>query len=283
MRAKRYGYTFVMALHLAVWSQLRSARHALSWALSERLGKFRRAAPEKPAVHLALEGSAQHVRLDELCTRYKWRFETQQDATGALQSYEYLDYLDQAQSHWKLPAQAPGLVQDVGCASFTYAAALHAFFKPNELVGIELEGYRRLSGGVNRAEKATSQVSRLANTAFVIADYTLYRRSADRITAFFPFVTPQPVLGWRLPLSVLRPAALFAAIRGNLNPDGELWMVNHSETEASVAAQFAGDAGLHCAHVHVAQSVFRERTNAVVVSLWRYPSPNDATAKTPRR
>lgn len=251
-----------------LWHKLLSLRYAAELAWSERRGRFRRACAAVPVGALAALAPPAAARVSDLARRYAVAFEQSQDREGSLQAYEYLDFLDQMLAACEVAASRGGIVHDVGCASFAYAGALCAFFAPERLVGFELEGYRRLKGGVNRAERAAANVAPLAVASFVIADYAAQAGQAAVITAFFPFVTPGPVLGWRLPLSVLRPAALFARIAANLKPSGALWMVNHSEFEFPVAAGHATDAGLRLVARHRCTPTIRARRHAPVASVW---------------
>jgi SAM-dependent methyltransferase len=236
--------------------------------LSERTGRRGPPAHETPAGSLNPQQPGARERIAALANRYGVRFEDQQDAAGALQAYEYLDWLDQALDAWGIAAPQGGRVHDVGCASFAYAAALAAWCRPKALLGIELEGFRRLRGGVNRAQRAAANVARLPAAAFLIADYAQFEEGADLVTAFFPFVTPTPVLGWRLPLSLLRPEALFQRIAHNLNPGGRFWMVNHGEAEERIAHGFARDAKLRFLHRHVCVPRIMPRETPAVISEW---------------
>jgi hypothetical protein len=262
----------VVRQRLSLKDRSRSLYHAARFAMSERSGRLRAAAPETPAGSLdpALPGA--HERIAALAARYGTRFEDSQSAAGALQAYDYLDWLDQSLTEWNVEAPRGGVLHDVGCASFAYASALAALCQPLQLVGLEVEGFRRLRGGVNRAEKATANVARIPGAAFVITDYATFEQHADVITAFFPFVTPAPVLGWRMPLSILKPTALFRRIADNLNPGGRLWMVNHGETEARIARGFAESAALRLTHRHVCVSAVQPRILPAVVTEWQ-PAP----------
>jgi len=253
---------------LSLWDRFRSLHHAARLALSERTGRRGPPAHETPAGSLNPQQPGARERIAALANRYGVRFEDQQDAAGALQAYEYLDWLDQALDAWGIAAPQGGRVHDVGCASFAYAAALAAWCRPQALLGIELEGFRRLRGGVNRAQRAAANVARLPAAAFLIADYAQFEEGADLVTAFFPFVTPTPVLGWRLPLSLLRPEALFQRIAQNLNPGGRFWMVNHGETEERIAHGFARDAKLRFLHRHVCVPRIMPRETPAVISEW---------------
>ena len=270
---------------VSLWDRARSVRHAASLALSERIGRVRRPAPEQPAGDLLHLTPTAADRARALAHRYGVRFELRQDAAGTLSAYEYLDLIDQAVTAWQLEVIPIGVLHDIGCASFAYVGALAALWRPERIVGIEREGYRRLRGGINRAEKAMTNVARVPGAHFVVADYAKFEERADLITAFFPFVTPAPVLGWRMPLSVLQPRLLFARIRTNLSASGSLWMVNHGESEASTAAGYAAEAGLRLARRHVCVPALRARDHAPVVSQWDLWSTGTsaATGAAPRR
>ena len=58
-----------------------------------------------------------------------------------------------------------------GCASFWYAAALEAFFRPRALVGVDVEGYRLFKDGRTRSDYAAGYVGQRPNARFVVADY----------------------------------------------------------------------------------------------------------------
>ena len=144
----------------------------------------------------------------------------------SLNNYEYLDILDHAWSASGAPGRPTpardGLLCDVGCASFWYAAALEAFFRPRAMVGVDVEGYRLFKDGRTRSDYAAGYVGQRPNARFVVADYLGYAEPADVITAWFPFLTPRAILAWRLPLSLLRPERLFRQIHHNLRPGGML-------------------------------------------------------------
>ena len=248
------------------WERLRSAYHGASMFLSERTGRVRRLAPPTAAGVLPLAADAT-ARAGDLAQRFGIRFETILDDEAALQAYEYLHFIDHLVAGAALP-DSGGVLHDVGCASFGYVSALAAAFHPTSITGFEVEGYRRLRGGINRAERARAHVSVVPGAAFRIADYRAVRELADEITLFFPFVTPAPVLGWRMPLSVLAPAELFRSAATNLRPGGRLWMVNHSRTEAAIAAAYAKDAGLTLALSRESASPFRPRPVDAVASVW---------------
>lgn len=248
--------------------RLRSVYFDVWFALSERLGRVRRPSPEEPCGELTGLAPAAARRIEELRRRYGVAFERRHAARSALLNYEYLDLLDAAFAAWGLEVPRGRQLHDVGCGGFAYAAALHAYFAPRRLVGYDVEGYRRLRGGVNRHERALGHLAGLSGAEFVVADYREVVRPADVLVAFFPFVTPAPVLGWRLPLRLLDPPGLFAAMRRNLVPGGRLVMVNHGVEEAVVAAREAEAAGLRAVARTERLRLGGEPPWPVVVSAW---------------
>jgi hypothetical protein len=249
--------------------RLRSWRHGFWFDVSRRVRWSRGMYRETPAGELNLE-SQEALRVAELRSCYAVHFERNLNRRSSRINYEYLDILDRAWGRWGRSQPRGGLVCDVGCASFWYAAALHAFFRPQRLIGIEIEGHRLFRDGRARIDYAAGYVADLANTEFVVADYAAFHQPADIITAWFPFVTSGAILAWRLPLSLLKPESLFSRITGNLNPDGLFVMVNHGPAEAAIAAACCAAAGLRC-HGQWAHSGPLSAYRAVLpmVSLWK--------------
>jgi hypothetical protein len=252
-----------------VLDRLRSAYHGFWLEVSERTARVRGPRPEAPAGRLPRLPTATERRIEELRSRYGVAFDGRLGARSALQNYEYLDWLDAAFSTWAVPPPRGGELHDVGCGGFAYALALHCYFAPARLVGIDAEGHRRLRGGVNRHERVLGHLDGLPGAEFIVADYTRWTRRADVVTAFFPFVTPRPVLAWRLPLSLLQPGALFAAIRANLGESGRLLMANQSRAEHTIAAACARSAGLRRMHDCERPRLVDAPAPAVVLSLWQ--------------
>lgn len=263
---------------VSLWDRVRSARYRWLIACSEWSGRLRSPRPDEPLAALSAWPAAAHERAVLLSQRYGGGFEAFLDEPSALQAYEYLDMLDQALGALPVTVRPGGVLHDVGCASFSYAAALYAVFRPGRLIGVEREGFRRLADGRNRAERAAALLGRLPSASFEIADYASFSAPADTITAFFPFVTPAPVLGWRMPLSVLQPAALFSRIHDNLAADGLVIMVNHSTEEARVAFRYAGAAGLRLLGQHEPTPLFVAREKPAVLSAWARPEASVSAA-----
>ncbi|MFO0708046.1 MAG: hypothetical protein U0412_14465 [Nitrospira sp.] len=249
--------------------RIRSGYHAFWYRLGEGLRWSRGVYREKPVGQLAQLSGSQQARIAALRRQFDVRFEHHCDALTTLKSYDYLDILDQAWTAWGQPRPVGGAVHDVGSSNFWYARALHAFFVPAALTGIEVEGHRIYYNGYSRWDYAQGYVRTLPQTTFVVADYAQYDDPADTIVAWYPFVTPAPVLAWRMPLSVLAPQALFARVAENLNPAGVFVMVNQGPEEADAAADECRRAGLQFESSCEVRGTLRRRRIPPVVSWWR--------------
>jgi hypothetical protein len=251
--------------------RLRSGYHAFWYWLGEGLAWSRGLYRERPVEQLTHLSGSQQARIALLRRQFGVRFEQQCSALTTLKNYDYLDILDQAWTAWGQPRPVGGVVHDVGSSNFWYARALHAFFTPAALTGVEVEGYRIYYNGYSRWDYARGYVQSLPQTTFEIADYAQYEQPADTIMAWYPFVTPAPVLAWRMPLAFLAPQALFARIAMNLNPSGVFVMVNQGPEEADAAAEYCRHAGLRIESSCEVRLTLRRRRKPPVVSWWRRP------------
>ena len=249
--------------------RLRSSYHSFWYWLGEELAWSRGLYRERPVEQLTHLSGSQQARIASLRRRFDVRFEQHCASLTTLKNYDYLDILDQAWTGWGQPRPIGGLVHDVGSSNFWYAQALHAFFIPSALTGVEVEGHRIYYNGYSRWDYARGYVHGLPQTTFEIADYAQYAQPADTIVAWYPFVTPAPVLAWRMPLAFLAPQALFARIAMNLNPSGVFVMVNQGPEEADVAADLCRHAGLKFESSCEVRMTLRRRRVPPVVSWWR--------------
>ena len=231
--------------------RLRSGYHRFWYEASQTLRWTRGTYREAPiGTHHNLTPS-QRDRIEELSLIYGIRFELRYPLETSLFNYGYLDLLDRARQalNWTTPYKQH--VCDVGSANFAYAAALQAFFHPSYLIGTEVDGHRVYCNGRSRIDYAHGHIQDLPHTKYVVTDYRNFKNSADIVTAWYPFVTPKPLLAWRLPLSLFDPATLFATIATNLVIGGTFVMINHSPDEATVARNIAEATGLERCHVRV--------------------------------
>src|SRR6202021_1494460 len=249
--------------------RLRSLRHSFWYAVSERIRWSRGAFEETPARELCIVDREQSQRIAALRDRYQVQFELRMSAATSVNNYEYLDILDRGWSESGMGRPAGGEICDIGCASFWYAATLQTFFRPDRMVGVEVEGHRLFRDGRARIDYAAGYLLRLPNARFVIADYAGHCEPSDIITAWFPFLTPTAILAWRLPLSLLAPERLFQQIYHNLNPGGMLVMVNHGEEEASRGQELCSAAGFRRVGYLAEPGVLStQRLSPAILSCW---------------
>jgi hypothetical protein len=192
----------------------------------------------------------QAQRIAALRSRYQVQFESQMNAATSVNNYEYLDMLDRAWASSGTPRPAGGVLCDVGCASFWYAAALHAFFRPRRLIGVEVEGHRLFRDGRARIDYAVGYVAQV----------------------------PTAILAWRLPLALLQPQRLFRQIHHNLGPNGLFVMVNHGPAEAALAVDLCNAVGLELVWRWMqrddhAPAWPERRASPPVISCWRQGGP----------
>jgi SAM-dependent methyltransferase len=250
--------------------RIRSLRHGFWFGVSERIRWSRGVFVETPARKLCAVNLEQGERIAALRDRYQVQFERRMSTETSLRNYEYLDLLDRGWHESRLERPQGGELCDVGCASFWYAAALHAFFRPGRMVGVDVEGHRLFRDGHTRTDYAAGYLSHLPNARFMVCDYTAYSEPADIITCWFPFLTPAAILAWRLPLSLLAPQPMFRRIQHNLRPDGLFFMVNHGLHEWELARRCCDAVNLSLAAHWTAPGALNPlRMSPPVLSWWR--------------
>jgi len=250
---------------------VRSRYHAFWYRLEEGLRWSRGIYRERPAHRLEHLTGCQQARVAWLAHRFAVRFEQWAEAVTAFRNYDYLDILEQSWSAWGQPRPVGGIVHDVGSSNFWYAAALHAFFRPVQLTGVEVEGHRIYRNGYSRLDYAQGYIESVPHAKFVTMDYRSFEQPADVVTAWYPFVTPAPVLAWRMPLTLLDPESLFSRIAANLKPDGLFVMINQGIEEMEIAADRCSRAGLVFQTLCDVRSTLRRRRVPPVVSWWTVP------------
>lgn len=246
---------------------LRSRYHAFWYRFGERLAWSRGTYRKRSLGQLDQLNGIARERIERLQQCFDVRFEEQARQLTALKQYDYLDILEQAWSALRLPRSRGGVVQDIGSSSFWHAPVLYTFFRPTALLGIEVEGHQIYINGYSRLDYARGYIQHLLNAQFIVKDYVRYERPADIVTAWYPFVTPDPVLAWRMPLSMLTPHALFARVARNLQPHGRFIMINEGRDEATIAASVCKEIGLIRQGSCEIKTPLRPRL-APVLSVW---------------
>ncbi len=249
--------------------RLRSAYFRCWYEISRGLTWVRREYREEPARTLpqSLTDHQRH-RIDALQVKYGVQFENQYHSSTALENYEYLDLLDRTKEllNWQ-PELGKELV-DVGSLNFYYAPALQVFFHPKQLEGVELEGYRVYTNFYSRFDYAQYYIRAFPNTSYTVIDFCNYTNLTDGITCFYPFVIPEPLVAWRLPLKVFQPQRMFEQIARSLRPQGFVLMMNHGEDEAYWANEYAQRSGLLRQNQPQSISPLFPRAEIPIVSLW---------------
>ena len=258
-----------IAPNLSPLLRLRSAYHRCWYEITHGIKWPRRHYHEQPAQALpeALTFQ-QRDRIKLLQDTYNVRFENEFHSFTALENYEYLDLFDQLKEklHWQ-----PNLQQeliDVGSLNFYYASALNTFFHPKQLQGIELEGYRVYTNFYSRFDYAQCYIRPFSNTTYTVMDFCDFHGTADGITCFYPFVKPEPLIAWRLPLKVFQPQRLVEHCVRILKTGGFLLMINHGEEEGGLAYDLAQNSGLSLHGKPHPLSPLFSRAEIPIASLW---------------
>jgi hypothetical protein len=250
--------------------RLRSMRNDLSLRISSRVRFSRGVFTESPCGRLQNLTADQARRIDLLRAKYSVRFETLLSQETSLNNYAYLELMDRAWARAQSDPPWGGEQSDVGCASFWYASAVHAFFRPDSLTGYEIDAFRRYLDGYSRQDFARGYAAAWPNTRFRGLDYLAVQEKVDRISCWFPFVSNHSILAWGLPLNLLNPETLFVHIAGNLKKGGFLFMVNHGPAEARTAADLCKAAGLVRQWQWLDSEPLRPRPEPPTLSYWRH-------------
>jgi hypothetical protein len=197
------------------------------------------------------------------------RFEDFLTPETAALNYAYLKILERAKRTLNWTVTPGQRICDIGSGNFSYAAALHAFFQPARLVGVEVEGHRCCSNGRSRRDEALEHIQHLPGTDYVVADYRRYDIQADIIIAWDPFVTPISLQPWRFPLSLFDPSGLLSRMANNLTPGGTFLMINPTLHEAQVAHHLVEANGLVCHGKLEHDSPLQPHTSPVVLTIWQ--------------
>lgn len=238
--------------------------------LRSRLRLTRKNYAFKPAGELSGATSEQAARIRSLQQEYGIRLEDTLDPPTVLAAYFVLDLLHNA-PFYSWPPDSGKRLTDIGSRNFYYARVLDTFFKPKEVIGVELDSYRLYPDFHTRYSHAKSFIRDLPHFRYIVADYADVSEPTDGILLLFPFLTAEPLLDFHLPMKYLQPRALFARIAKNLQPGGWVFISNHDEEELAGAKHFAREAGL----VYEEEAIYRESLvnpeAEIFLSLWRRP------------
>lgn len=257
---------------LSLAQQLRSRLLGLRFAASRALRWQRPGYVEAPATELAGLPDPVAARIADLRRDYDVGFEQRYHRANSLENYVYLDLLDRLRAEAGSGWPQGGDWLDIGSKHFCYAPVLQAALAPSRLTGVEIEGYRLYRDGHSRHDYARHYIDGLPGTDYRVMDAMDWRQPVDGISCLYPFLLPGTVLAWGLPVSVLRPRALFVHLGRCLRPGGHLLMINQGEDEGCRAAALAAAAGLERRAALRIDQPLLPRPAPPVLSLWQRPA-----------
>src|SRR5258708_24921981 len=175
---------------LSLVQGIKSLGHGFWYGVSEGIRWSRGAFLETPARELCTVNFEQSERIAALRDRYQVQFELRMSSATSVNNYEYLDLLDRAWQNFGIGRPAGGVLFDVGCASFWYAATLQTFFRPDHMVGMDVEGHRLFRDGRTRIDYAAGYFAGVPSAPLVVGGSTTTQEPAARVTACLPCLPP---------------------------------------------------------------------------------------------
>lgn len=142
----------------------------------------------------------------------------------------------------------PWRVADVGAKNFSLAPLIDELFLEKnlevEIHGIEIDAFRRLSNLHTRADYGRYFASKARMARYHSIDFLEFSKPLDLILMLNPFVTPEPLQAWGLPLKHFRPSALFDHASKLLKAQkGFAILSSPNEKEFQIASDLAIKAG----------------------------------------
>jgi hypothetical protein len=167
------------------------------------------------------------------------RFQT--ELTEFLKAFSWQNYLT--------PSQLQKLtIADVGTRTFSSVLSFEEVFQLQtqslELHGFEIDAYRRFTNFRTRADYGKYYAARVKAGYFHAVDFTTWSGHFDLIAMLHPFVTPEPLQAWGLPLKEFKPQLLFDHAAKNLLPSqGLLLLSSPNDDEFQKSLQLANNSG----------------------------------------
>ncbi|NJM12799.1 MAG: hypothetical protein HC889_13855 [Synechococcaceae cyanobacterium SM1_2_3] len=161
------------------------------------------------------------------------------DAQGFRESLYVLDVLDRYLG--PPTSAAPGL--DIGCKNGCYLPGLHAWTH-GPWDGVELDAHRRYWSLTTRRAHGERIARLLPGCRYIAGNVLDLHHSYGFITWFLPFLEPEPLQDWGLPLRFLMPLQLLEHVWSLLLPGGRLLVINQGEEEAELQQQLFQQAGI---------------------------------------
>jgi len=223
---------------------------------------------ETPVWELQKLTNKNQKRIEQLRLLYNVNFENHLHRANTLENYHLLDILDQLKSNWNWQPPLQQNLVDVGSKNFYYAVALNAFFRPSQMTGIELDAYGLYRDFHTRYSYAQYYIKHIPGAQFMAGDYCKTRLSADIITFFYPFVIPEPLVRWSLPLAQFKPQKIFNHAYQTLGTDGLILMINQGNEEFEAAQKYLASAHFKMAQYQIITDTIQIRYLPPIASLW---------------
>lgn len=132
---------------------------------------------------------------------------------------------------------------DVGAKNWAYVDALDTFVQRHfpkhdyRVDGLELDPHRRYADFRTRAQAARAFCAPLPRVQYHAGNALDWTAPATIVSQFLPFVYPEPLLAWGLPMRYFQPRMLLDHLLARLPAHGILVVVNQGEVEAEAQAE----------------------------------------------
>lgn len=223
---------------------------------------------EKPVWELQNLTNTNQKRIEQLRVRYNVKFENHLSRANTLENYHLLDILDQLKNNWNWHPQMQQRLADVGSKNFYYAATLNAFFNPSEMIGIELDAFGLYRDFHSRFSYAQYYIKPIKGAKFIGNDFCKTRISADILTFFYPFVIPEPLVRWSLPLKEFKPQKIFDHAYKTLSSNGLILIINQGNEEFEAAKKYLELSHFKMQHYQIITDTIQTRFQPPIASLW---------------
>lgn len=144
--------------------------------------------------------------------------------------YHYSLYLLDLLHHYLGAPDESQAALDIGCGSWQYLPALHAF-QPTQWLGIELDAHRRFFDMTTRHGRAKSMLRHFPSARYRATSLNKVEQQFDLITWFLPFVLPKPLYAHGLPRRFFQPEQLLNHAISLLSNTGKMLIMNQGEEE----------------------------------------------------
>lgn len=143
---------------------------------------------------------------------------------------------------------SPLVVSDIGARNFVFGPVIDETLekKGYEAVihGIEIDAHRMLWGFHSRADFGNYYAKKMRAGHFHACDFLKWHQPTDLALLLNPFVSKEPLLSWGLPISKLKPKALFEHVMKTLKPKKGIMILScPSPEELQIAKQLAHEVG----------------------------------------